>query len=226
VAGASRGRRATGLVQLLVALVLLGVAAPAAALDPDERPSYAIQNRKYLLSHELTLAVGTVPIDAFYKGLTGTFQYTIHFGTTWAWEVVSFSYSQNFWTSLREDLENNWRNPASPTAISELRFFGDSNLILKPLYGKLAYLNRSLVYGELYLALGPAAAQYTTDEYHVGGDVGVGFRVYLARRLSARLDLRYYRFQRVAGSGGDRDHDDVLFIQLGLSLNLGKAGDL
>jgi outer membrane beta-barrel protein len=212
----------------LLVVATLAAAVPAAAapaaVAPDDEDDWlsrqAIQNRKHVLKHELSVAIGTIPIDAFYKGLTGTAQYTIHFGNTWAWELFNFGYSKNFWTSLRRDLEENWRNPASPQVIPEIQFFGDTNLVFKPFYGKLAYLNRSLVYGEFYLVAGPAVSWYNTDKDRLalGADVGFGFRVHLSRYWSARLDVRYYRFQTLAKN---TTGDDVLFLQLGIALNLG-----
>jgi outer membrane beta-barrel protein len=199
---------------LVVGLILATV--PAAADEFEEGGTlYAIQKRQYALGHEFTLAVGTVPIDAFYKGLTGTFQYTYHFNDAWAWEIVSFTYSQNFWTGLRDELEQNWK--VKPVNIPELNFFGDSNVLWKPLYGKLAYINRSLIFGEVFFTLGPAIAKYTTPGAYLGGNAGIGFRVHLSKYFSTRMDLRYYRFQRLDKLG---DNDDVLFIQLGISLNL------
>jgi outer membrane beta-barrel protein len=192
-------------------------AAPAAADEFDEGGTlYAIQPRKHALGHEFTLGVGTIPMDAYYKGLTGTFQYTYHFNDAWAWEIVSFTYSSNIWTSLRGDLEQNWK--VKPVNIPEMQYFADSNLVWKPLYGKLAYANRSLIFGELYFTIGPAVAKYNTPGAYIGGDAGAGFRVHLSQYFSARLDLRYYRFQQmqIKGSVGD----DVLFLQLGLSLNI------
>jgi len=207
------------MIRRLSSWLLVGAlvsAAPAAAEVPgeSERP-VAIQNRKHEMGHEFTLAIGTIPISAYYKGLTGTFQYTLHFSGNWAWEIVSFSYCKDFWTSLREDLEHNWKQPGSPT-IPEMAYFGDSNLVWKPFYGKLAYLNRSLVYGELFWVIGAAAAKYDTPGVYVGGDTGFGFRVHLSRYFSTRFDFRYYRFQRLNKAA---DNDDVLFVQLGMSLN-------
>jgi outer membrane beta-barrel protein len=214
----------------LVTLALLAALRPAAAapvveVPPEEGEEWmarqAIQNRKHTLKTELSVAIGTLPVDAMYKGLTANAQLTYHFGTVWAWEIFNFGYSKAFWTSLRRDLEENWRNPASPQVIPEIQFFGDSNLVFKPFYGKLAYLNRSLVYGEFFLVAGPAVAWYDTDKDRlaVGGDVGFGFRVHLTPRWSVRLDVRYYRFQTIVKK--DTRGDDVLFLQLGIALNVG-----
>ena len=215
--------------QWLLVLALLAAAPAAAApvveVPPEEGEEWvarqAIQNRKHVLRHELGVAIGTLPIDAMYKGLTATATYTFHFSNTWAWEVFNVGYSKNFWTSLRKDLEQNWRNPASPQVIPEIQFFGDSNLVFKPFYGKLAYLNRSLVYGEFFLVAGPAVSWYDTqkDRLAVGGDVGFAFRVHLTPHWSVRFDVRYYRFQALVAHHSHGD--DVLFLQLGIALNLG-----
>ena len=221
--------------QWLLVLAVLA-ASPAAAAPPVEVPPeegeewmarQAIQNRKHVLKSELALAIGTLPVDAMYKGLTGTASFTFHFSNNWAWEIFNVGYSKNFWTSLRRDLEENWRNPASPQIIPEIQIFGDSNLVFKPFYGKLAYLNRSLVYGEFYLAAGPAVAYYDTggvgalnERLSVGVDVGFGFRVHLSPYWSVRLDVRYYRLQSLERPKYTHG-DDVLFLQLGIALNLG-----
>jgi outer membrane beta-barrel protein len=201
---------------VVLVIGLLAAAAPAVADEFEEGGTlYAIQNRKHVMGHEFTLAVGTIPMDAFYKGLVGTFQYTYHFSDAWAWEIVSFSYSKNIWTALRDDLEQNWK--VKPVNIPEMNYFGDTNIVWKPLYGKLAYLNRSLVYGELFFNAGAAVAKYTTPGAYLGADAGFGLRVHLSPHFSTRLDIRYYRFQRLDKLA---DNDNVLFLQLGICLNL------
>jgi outer membrane beta-barrel protein len=204
---------------LLLTMGTLGVASPAAAADEfDEGGTlYAIQKRKHVMGHEFTLAMGTIPMDAFYKGLTGTFQYTYHFNESWAWEIVSFTYSQDIYTSLKDDLEANWK--VKPVNINEMTYFADSNLVWKPLYGKLVYHNRGLLFGEFFWVIGPAVAKYNSPGAYFGGNAGFGIRFYLSEHFSTRLDLRYYRFQRLEVSRLG-DNDNVLFVQLGISLNV------
>lgn len=213
----------------LVALAVLAASPAALAqveVPPEEGEEWmarqAIQNRKHVLKSELAVAIGTLPVDALYKGLTATGSFTFHFSNNWAWEIFHVGYSKNFWTSLRRDLEENWRNPSSPQVIPEIMLFGDTNLVFKPFYGKLAYLNRSLVYGEFYLAAGPAVAWYDVDKdrLSIGADVGFGFRVHLTPYWSVRFDVRYYRFQSLEKPKETRG-DDVLFLSLGMALNLG-----
>jgi outer membrane beta-barrel protein len=207
-------RRLLGLALLVAGL---GAAAPAAADEFDEGGTlYAIQKRQHQMGHEFSLGIGVLPMDAFSKGLTGTFQYTYHFSDAWAWEIVSFTYSANVDTSLHSDLVTNWK--VTPVPFPEMNYFGDTNLVWTPLYGKLAYLNQKLIFGELYFNLGPAVAKYSMPGAYLGGDAGFGFRVHLSQYFSSKIDIRYYRFQQLTSHGSRGD--DVLFLQLGLALNV------
>jgi outer membrane beta-barrel protein len=156
-------------------------------------------------------------MDAYYKGLTGTFQYAYHFSENIGWEIVSFTYSQNIWTGLKDDLEQNWK--VKPVSIREMTYFADSNVLWKPLAGKLSYLNRSLIFGEFYFTLGPAIAKYNTPGAYIGADAGMGLKINLSRWFSTKLDIRYYRFQRL-DTEHLSDNDNVLFLQLGIALNI------
>lgn len=190
---------------------------PAVAQELEEGGKlYTIQNRKYVMAHEFSIGVGLVPLDAFYKGVTGTFAYTYHFSDLWAWEIVGATYSLNFDTSLRKELENNFN--VRPTRFPELRFFFDSNLVLKPLYGKAVYLNETLIYGELFLEFGPAVARYeNTNGVFVGADLGIGLRLYLSKNFAMRFELRDYEF---FAPDNLKDNKNELFLQVGFGLNI------
>jgi outer membrane beta-barrel protein len=207
----SRGGAA---IALLAALGL----SPAGALGDELEEGgklYAVQNRKYLLAHEFTIGVGMIPLDAFYKGYTGTFAYTYHFSDLWAWEIVSASYSLNVETGLRRELMENFG--VRPTKFPELNFFGDSNLVLKPFYGKMVYLNESLTYWEVFLTAGPAVSRYENAGVLIGLNGGLGFRMHLSKSFSIRLDLRDYFF---VDPETFSDTKNELFFQLAVGLNV------
>lgn len=201
---------------LLLALAALQ-SAPAYGDDGFEEGGklYAVQNRKYLANHEFSLGVGTIPADAFYTGLTGTFAYTYHFSDLWAWEIVSATYSVNIDKGLRRELEDNFG--VRPTQFPELTFFGDSNLVIKPLYGKMVYLNDSLVYGEIFLTAGPAISQYENAGVLIGLNAGAGFRLYLSKSFSIRFDIRDYFF---VDPSTFSDTKNEIFLQAALGLNI------
>jgi len=205
---------------LLLGLTL-GVAlhlAPASARadDLDEGGAlYAVQNRKYTASHEFSIGGGSLPMDAFYKGYTVSGAYTLHFNDLWAWELVNGAYSFNVDTDLRRELESNWS--VVPTEFPSIQWFGNSNVVFKPLYGKLAWLNGSLLYGELFFTGGPALSSYENAGTFVGANLGLGLRFYLSESFSIRLDARDYYFVSSEDTGTTRNE---LFFSTGISLNV------
>lgn len=205
---------------LLSALVLFGAiasqAAPARADSLDEGGAlYAVQNRKYTQSHEFSFTGGVLPMDAFYKGYTAGGSYTLHFNDMWAWQIVNGAWSFNLDTDLREELQTNWQ--VEPTKFPSIQWLGDSNLMFKPLYGKLAWMNGTLVYGELFFTVGPALAGYENAGTFVGANAGLGLRFYLSESWSWRLEARDYFF--VPAKDGNETRNE-LFFSTGISLNV------
>lgn len=205
----------------LLALGLLfagALASPSpASADPlDEGGAlYAVQNRKYTASHEFSIGGGSLPMDAFYKGYALSGAYTLHFNDLWAWELVNGAYSFNVNTDLRRELESNWS--VQPTEFPSLQWLGNSNLVFKPLYGKLAWLNGSLIYGELFFTGGPALAGYEHAGTFVGANLGLGLRFYLSESFSVRLDARDYYLLSPDDISNTRNE---LYFSAGISLNV------
>jgi outer membrane beta-barrel protein len=197
--------------------LILFATLPARATEEQEEEqaaAYAVQNRQFVLGHELSASVGILPLNAFTKGITFGGAYTYHFSDLWAWEVASFHYLQNIDTDLRKELMDNFQ--VQPTQIEVIEYFGGSSLILKPLYGKLAWLNRSVIHVEGFLSFGGAVAKYKTPaEYRPAFEVGGGMRLYGSQRLSMRLDVREYGFFK------GYDPKNELFIGLTGALSFG-----
>jgi outer membrane beta-barrel protein len=212
--------------QLLLIVAILAVAGTAAAEEYEEGGKlYAVQGRRYVDGNEFTLALGVAPMDAFYKGVTGTFAYTYHFDDLWAWEIVSGTYSLNVDTDLRKKLQTEWG--VEPTEFPQLSWIVDSNAVLKPFYGKLSVLNDSLIYTELYFVAGAAVGRYeggkqegnllpstATTSMRYGPDLGLGLRFYLSKSFSLRFDFRDYYLLNGNTSGNE------LLVQAGLGLNI------
>jgi outer membrane beta-barrel protein len=174
---------------------------------------YSIEKRDLMGSHELAVTLGTLPMDAFVKGLTLQASYTYHFTNLYAWEIVGGLYSFNFGTGLEQELKD--RFDVQPTELGELQAILNSNFVLKPLYGKLAITNDKVLTGELYFVLGYAHGFYTAAR-PAGIDFGVGLRMFLGKYFSLRLDIRDYMFMPEFKSVSNN-----LFLSLGLSLTFG-----
>ena len=184
---------------LLATLAPLCAPVPAAADDrADQVPAtFAIQNRQYVIRHELHVAVGVLPINAFTKGVTVGGGYTFHFNNVLAWEIAQFNYSLSVDTSLKKDLLENFQ--VAPTRLDALDLFASSAVVFKPFYGKLALLNRTVVHLELFFVLGPAVGKYAKEkDPSVGFTAGAGLRFHVARHFSLRLDVRDDWFSKAA----------------------------
>lgn len=175
--------------------VLLGLsfaAAPLSSLaDEDEEQAQgletlAVQNRLHTMTHEFSAWVGTLPLDAFKKGLTFSGAYSLHFTDLVAWEIGQFTYSHGIETDLNAELEN---LQVGPTPFEVVRYYVTSNLMLKPIYQKMAALNQALIYGELFIVAGGGYGWLTNHGRPIV-DVGVGMRVYAGKYVSFRVDIR------------------------------------
>ncbi len=200
---------------LVLALGLGATPAVSWAADAeDQGPStHAVQNRKHTMLHEYSVFTGLLPMDAFRKGVTFSGAYSLHFSDLIGWEVAQFTYSVGFDTRLQEELAN-LPQPVGTTPFETVRYYGTSNFVFKPIYGKLAVLNRALIYQELYFVAGGGVGWLTITTRPVV-DIGLGTRIYAGKHVSVRLDARDYMF--IAGD----DLQNEVWLALGLSLGLG-----
>jgi outer membrane beta-barrel protein len=201
-------------------LLLLCLALPTAAFaqtDELENPGTvsAIQERAFRMNHELTLGVGSLPLDAFYKGFYAQVSYTFHFTDNFAWQVGRGGYSYNLKTGLREQLEKDFG--VIPTVFEEVQYMVGSDLLWKPFYGKAAVLNSRVIYFETHLLAGATVFKFTNG-FKPALNLGLGFRVFQNKVISYRLDVT----DNIVFSLSQRPFN-VMTIQLMLALNFGAT---
>lgn len=210
---------------VVAAFVALAAAADVRAQASEESGGGAavvIQNRKFRMAHEFTLASGVVPLDAFYKGVVATGRYTLHFDDFQAWEIIGGTYSFNIETDLRRQLRENFGVGPEGRGLDQMLVLADSNYVLKPVYGKFSLFNRALIYQELYFVVGGAVAYYDDGSFRPGPDAGAGIRFFVTEWLSVRADLRHYvLFNSVPILDPNATINQVLYLTLGASFNLG-----
>ncbi len=195
--------------------VLLLPALAAAQVEELENPGTisAVQERAYRMNHELTLGVGTLPLDAFYKGFFAQVGYTIHFSDSFAWQVGRGAYSYNLDTGLRQQLERDFG--VLPTEFDQVQYMVGSDLIWSPFYGKATFLNRSVSHFETYFILGATAFKFATG-FKPAVNFGVGARLFRSAHLSYRLDIT----DNVVISSKPFN---VLALQLAVAINFGAT---
>jgi len=211
-------------IRVVAALVAAwSLAVPALAQYDDEQgggTAVVIQNRKFEMAHEFTIQGGTLPLDAFVKGVTLTGRYTLHFDDFQAWEIAAGTFSFNIDTGLKQQLID--RFGVQPQSFATLNLTVDSNYVVKPFYGKLALFNRTLLYAELFLLGGVTASYWSDGSWRPGPDVGIGARFFVTEWFSMRADLRY---ALVVGGVPFIDPnatiDGIMLLALGGSFNVG-----
>jgi len=211
---------------LVLCGVVLAPLAPAAGQESGREEGgkvYAVQKKEYRMKNELYAAVGVLPMDAFYKGVTIGGGYTYHFSHHFAWEVFQFLYSNNVDTGLEDKLIEGFG--AEKDNFREVKMLANSNIVFVPLYGKMSWLNRKVVQMELYLTGGPGVAQYKDyvrqraegyaeeSKYYFSANFGLGLRLFFSKAFSGRLDLRDYMNFVEGGI------DNAACFSLGLSWN-------
>jgi outer membrane beta-barrel protein len=216
-----------------------GAYGPADAAKSQDTHLVAIQNRRFQLDHELTVSGGVLPVDAYYKGVTATGSYTIHFSPSWAWEVAQVTWAYNVQTDLMRKLiqvSNAQGGRNSPAGIPAIQWIAATHLVVKPLYGKQALFNTQVLHLEAYLQAGPAVVVMTGAErkYDLGVDIGGGLRFWLTEGLSTRFDLGemvYFHDPGCTPSAGSTTASctggsstrvrQALMLRLGLSFTFG-----
>ena len=218
LAAAASGAR----VWLALSGAIITLALPAGAYDDEEIGGSAvvIQNRKYEMGHEFTMQGGLLPLDAFYKGVTASGRYTLHFNDFHAWEVAAGSYSFNIETDLRRQLRENFAVQPDAQGLQQIFGFAESNYVMKPIYGKLSLFNRLLIYNELYFTVGAAVSLYSDFSVRPGPSYGAGLRFFLFDWLSWRFDMRHYvLFNGVPYLDPNARIENQLYLGTGLSFN-------
>jgi outer membrane beta-barrel protein len=208
---------------------------PLAAPAQEAGSLLAVQQRKFRLTHELTLSGMFEPQDAFNKGFAPELSYAFHLDDAWSWEVLRGGYLAQVDTGLRTQLERDFG--VVPTAFQPLQYYLTSSLIWSPLYGKFALRNAKLVHAEAFFTLGGALGHFSGSDaasgsastttgsgsYQSGPEVGLGLRIYLSQLLSVRFDARDALFIHKKSGGTGLPINQVVFLSLGLSFSLGGA---
>ena len=183
--------------RILVA-TLLGMILLTANLGwcADEEEVHAIQNRIFHRNHELDLSLGYIADDDFFHPYPIGLGYTYHFSETIAWEVARVEYIFNQDKDLKSKLENEF--DVRPERFPEQQYSAYSHFIYKPLYGKHAFLNRSVINNEIYLMVGGGMVnyewQYSTGETETENvfslSLGAGLKYFLSERFRLNFEIR------------------------------------
>jgi len=169
----------------------LAISNPFAPYDDEQEALEAdvVQTRRFAKLHEFKLSGGVYPGDALYGGFVGSFRYVLHLSDLWAWEIGGGSYSFNISTGAEKRMLDRYGLEFTDT--ERILVMAESNVLVKPVYGKFAVFNRWIWYGEPYFSAGVGLARYTAS-WRVGPTLGVGIRFHIFDWLALHMDARHY----------------------------------
>lgn len=125
--------------------------------EQEEEKVTAVQNRIYFRHHELALSAGYIADDDFFHVYPMAASYTFNYNELWSLEVARFQYMFTQEKDLKEEL---LALGVEPSRYPDQKFALHSHLIIKPLYGKAALFNRSIINHETYFFAGGGVTQY------------------------------------------------------------------
>ena len=210
-------------VLILVALLLFGAANNGFCEKRDKEGHVsAIQSRVFHHNHEINLGFGYIANDDFYNVFPLSLGYTLHFNELFAWEVARGHYIINREKDLKQDLEEKFG--VTPSVIREPRYAVHSHIVLKPLYGKDIFRDRTVINHETYLFAGGGAVIYE-KQFSVGDSeneiapsvsLGIGQKTFINKKFALNIELRDWVNFR-----GDKTINNFWFgFSLGYRFNL------
>jgi outer membrane beta-barrel protein len=197
----------------------------------DTAPRIAIQRQKFKMAHEIGLSFGIMPLDAFQKSLTANLSYTIHTDSYISWEVFRVTGATLTSTNLRNELINTFA--ISPEDFAAPRFMATTGLEVTPIYGKLVLLNDivvhqaffagaygGVIFGDRHNRDGSSNLSKSFSDSRPAGGLGLGYRLFLSKSWSFRIDARdFISFKRAIQQNERFESENVLSITAGFSLN-------
>ena len=186
----------TVVVGLMLGVILLSGQMGWCDTQNDESRVYAVQNRVFHRSHEIDLDAGYIADDDFFHVYPLGIGYTFNFSDHFSWEVLRAQYMFNVDKDLKETLQHQFN--AQPEEFAEQKYMYHTHFMYKPLYGKHAFMNRSVINNEIYFFAGPGVVHYEWDyssgesrtEDALSLSLGAGLKYYMSKRVCLNFEIR------------------------------------
>lgn len=118
----------------------------------------------------------------------------------------------------KEELTTQNGRPAN-VAYGNMSLLTSVDLQWAPIYGKLALFSEKVLNFNMYGLVGPSFLMYgPTNTFTVGGNVGVGFRFFLNKWLTVRLELRDVLYYELGPTKEQNSFRNQLMAELGFSM--------
>lgn len=175
-------------------------------LEVERESKAVVRNKLYYKpgKFEFTATGGVLPYDDINNQYFLGGKASWHLSDNWGWEIVDLQKSFSSVTGWATNLVNS--KGLTNLQTSRLKLMATSNLLFSPFYGKVRMFGSSLVYFDLYAALGGGLASSETLKLSSSApnqstvregwdpviDFGIGFKFFLNNSMGLVLDLRDY----------------------------------
>lgn len=184
---------------LVFSLFLITVQAGYCMESEKSEPVFAIQEKIFFKYHELSIVTGYITNDDFYDVFPIGLAYTYNFNDTMSWEVLRAYYDFTREKDLLKDLVND--HGAAPTQFYQPQTQLLSHFVYRPLYGKDAFLNKSVLNHETYFYGGGGIDVYkkkypdptagsSSDEIALCISFGAGIKYFINESANVAFELR------------------------------------
>ncbi len=199
-----------------------------------------VRNKRYYKSGkiELGLSGGMLPYDSLFDQYVLGGKLTWHIGDHYAWEVLDFQLPFGAATNfIKSNVSDASKNIADLQALKLKTVLG-SSFVASPFYGKIHLWGATVVYLDIYVALGlglvntetlkysHSAGTYTSSQVATGWDpslnYGAGFKFFINNSFTLFFDMRNYMSH--SQMYGKRGLSSNFTATVGLSLFLPSFG--
>ena len=191
----------------------------------NERSMEAVVRNKYFYKAnklEVGIIGGLMPYDSLVNHYMAGGKATWHLSDHFGWEVIDAQVAFPSVTSYaRQDIVAN--HDLSNLQTSVINFIGTTNLLISPLYGKIRFIGKQVLYFDIYLVLGGGVVSTKTIRLRETGatvtettlrtglegaaDFGLGFKIFMSDAFGLVVDLRdYLTFAEVYSSRKPRSN--------------------
>lgn len=176
----------------------------------------AVENKHFEPKYDLTTQVGILPLDAFYKAVTGGFSYSYYFNSFLGWEILNAHYASVEDTGLKKDLLSNFS--AKPVGILDsIQYMATTSLIYTPIYSKNLFFNQTLRYSSISFVGSLGTVGFTSKDNGILLGTGLIVRFFSTQKISYKFDTRlHYHTAKLKSS------DLILGIVFGISYEFGE----
>ncbi len=187
-------------MMVLAIIMCLGLVAGGSVPVPsgatwsmDEAPPrlYTVQPRRHKHLHTVSVGVGLLPGDAFYRAFALLGSYTYQLTPSLTWEVVQGVGALSAETGTAAEVAKFGLSAADFGSKDRPRFVFTSNALWQPLSGKAALLNRWSFDLDTHLAAGVGAMSTTSSTIPVV-HAGLRLRAWLSEHAAVECSFTDY----------------------------------